>query len=89
MIANTLGDDNNQVVNVVFDTDKTTYGKLLDVFWDAHDPTTKNRQGNDEGTQYSKFRDEVFIRYIYIFYVPSNVLMNGDVMFGGFAEQGR
>eukprot|EP00177_Eucheuma_denticulatum_P007422 GFKZ01013512.1.p1 GENE.GFKZ01013512.1~~GFKZ01013512.1.p1 ORF type:complete len:251 (+),score=28.12 GFKZ01013512.1:106-858(+) len=41
-----------EVVNVVFDETKTSYEKMLDIFWDAHDPTTRNRQGNDVGTQY-------------------------------------
>lgn len=39
-------------MNVVFDSSKTSYEKMLDIFWEAHDPTTKNRQGNDVGTQY-------------------------------------
>lgn len=42
-----------QVVNVVFDQSKTSFEDMLDIFWDAHDPTTKNRQGNDVGSQYS------------------------------------
>ncbi len=42
----------NEVVLVVFDTDKTTLQKLLKVFWEAHDPTQGMRQGNDLGTQY-------------------------------------
>ena len=29
-----------------------TYDEILDIFWQAHDPTTLNRQGNDVGTQY-------------------------------------
>ena len=39
-------------VQVVFDPDKMCYAKLLDYFFRMHDPTTKNRQHNDVGTQY-------------------------------------
>ena len=41
-----------EVVHVEFDADVVPYEKLLDVFWANHDPTTPNRQGPDEGTQY-------------------------------------
>ncbi len=41
-----------EVTQIVFDPEKISYEKLLDVFWQAHDPTTLNRQGADEGTQY-------------------------------------
>jgi len=41
-----------EVTQVEFDPAKISYEKLLDVFWQAHDPTTLNRQGADEGTQY-------------------------------------
>jgi peptide-methionine (S)-S-oxide reductase len=41
-----------EVVQIKFDPAKITYSKLLEVFWQAHDPTTLNRQGADEGTQY-------------------------------------
>jgi peptide-methionine (S)-S-oxide reductase len=41
-----------EVVEITFDPDVTTYEKVLDLFWDAHDPTTLNRQGADSGTQY-------------------------------------
>lgn len=37
---------------VVFDPKKITYERILAWFWDLHDPTTLNRQGNDVGTQY-------------------------------------
>lgn len=39
-------------VKVVFDPERLTYEKLLEWFFRMHDPTTKNRQGNDIGTQY-------------------------------------
>jgi peptide-methionine (S)-S-oxide reductase len=41
-----------EVVLVVFDPSKITYGALLRTFWEAHDPTQGMRQGNDVGTQY-------------------------------------
>lgn len=42
----------NEVVLVVFDPQRTTFRKLLKVFWENHDPTQGMRQGNDTGTQY-------------------------------------
>ena len=42
----------NEVVLVVYDPDKVTYGELLQVFWEGHDPTQGMRQGNDRGSQY-------------------------------------
>ncbi len=41
-----------EVVQVEFDPMRVSYEKLLDVFWENHDPTTMNRQGPDVGTQY-------------------------------------
>jgi peptide-methionine (S)-S-oxide reductase len=41
-----------EVVQITFDTRLISYGELLDIFWLAHDPTTRNRQGNDVGPQY-------------------------------------
>ena len=41
-----------EVVQVEFDPAKTSYEKMLEIFWAAHDPTTLNRQGADVGTQY-------------------------------------
>ena len=41
-----------EVIEVTYDPKIITYEELLQVFWDIHDPTTKNRQGPDVGTQY-------------------------------------
>ena len=41
-----------EAVRVAFDNDVVKLEELLEVFWDIHDPTTLNRQGNDIGTQY-------------------------------------
>jgi peptide-methionine (S)-S-oxide reductase len=41
-----------EVVQIAFDSGKISYANLIEAFWDAHDPTTLNRQGNDVGSQY-------------------------------------
>jgi peptide-methionine (S)-S-oxide reductase len=41
-----------EVSRIVFDPKKTSLEEVLGHFWHAHDPTTLNRQGGDEGTQY-------------------------------------
>jgi len=41
-----------EVVQIEYDPAKISYEKIIDLFWDAHDPTTLNRQGADVGTQY-------------------------------------
>ena len=41
-----------EVTQIAFDPKKITFEKLLETFWEAHDPTTLNRQGADTGTQY-------------------------------------
>lgn len=41
-----------EVVQVVYDPAKVSYPQLLDVFFENHDPTTRNRQGPDVGAQY-------------------------------------
>ena len=50
-----------EVARIEFDSEKITYSQILNVFWQSHDPTTLNRQGNDVGTQYRSvifFHDE-------------------------------
>ena len=46
------GTGHTEVVRVVYDPKRTSFEKLLQVFWEAHDPTQGMRQGNDTGTQY-------------------------------------
>jgi peptide-methionine (S)-S-oxide reductase len=41
-----------EVSRIVFDPKQVSLAQILDVFWRAHDPTSLNRQGPDEGTQY-------------------------------------
>ena len=41
-----------ECLKIDYDPSKITFDELLEVFWQVHDPTTLNRQGNDIGTQY-------------------------------------
>ncbi|MBL0743617.1 peptide-methionine (S)-S-oxide reductase MsrA [Chryseolinea sp. Jin1] len=41
-----------EVIRLTYDPQKVTYDELLEIFWKTHDPTTLNKQGNDEGPQY-------------------------------------
>lgn len=50
-----------EVVQVEYDPSRVAYETLLDVFWDCHNPTTRNRQGPDVGSQY---------RSVIFFYTP-------------------
>jgi peptide-methionine (S)-S-oxide reductase len=41
-----------EVIQIEFNPNEVSFATLLEVFWQTHDPTTPNRQGNDIGTQY-------------------------------------
>lgn len=41
-----------ECLNIIYDPAKVSFDDLLEIFWQVHDPTTLNRQGNDVGTQY-------------------------------------
>ena len=41
-----------EAVEVTYDRERVSYDELLDVFWSSHNPTTRNRQGFDVGSQY-------------------------------------
>lgn len=41
-----------EATQIVYDPTKVTYSQLIEFFYRMHDPTTRNRQGNDAGTQY-------------------------------------
>lgn len=41
-----------EAIQLTFDPSRVSYSTILDIFWATHDPTTRNQQGYDHGTQY-------------------------------------
>lgn len=75
----------NEVVYVVYDSDKVSYEALLKLFWESHNPTQGMRQGNDRGTQYrsgiytySKEQNELALK--------SKVNYQKNLLADGFSE---
>src|SRR6188474_3367748 len=48
-----------ECLQILYDKNKISFDQLLEIFWEAHDPTTLNQQGNDIGPQY---RSVIFYR---------------------------
>ena len=46
------GTGHAEAIRIVFNPDLISYGEMLDIFFHTHDPTQRDRQGNDVGTQY-------------------------------------
>ena len=45
-------DSHAEAIEILFDPERTSYRKLLEFFFQIHDPTTRDRQGNDRGSSY-------------------------------------
>ena len=69
-----------EVVKIEFDNSKISYEKILNHFFEIHNPTTLNKQGPDIGTQY---RSEIFYLNENQKKIATNVLKNYDKKFDG------
>lgn len=68
-----------EAIRITYDPKQITYDQLLDVFFDAHDPTQLNRQGNDVGTQYRSA----------IFYTNDEQRKEAEAKIRQFTEAGK
>ncbi len=69
-----------EVVKLEFDNSKISYEKILDYFFEIHNPTTLNKQGPDIGTQY---RSEIFYLNNNQKKIAENVLEKYDKKYNG------
>ena len=75
-----------EVNKIEFNPSEITYKKLLEVFFDIHDPTTLNRQGNDTGTQY---RSVIFYNNDEQKKMAEEVMAGNNVFLTGSAGVGK
>ncbi len=78
-------DGHAEAVEIVFDPGETSYRDILEFFFQIHDPTTKDRQGNDVGTSY---RSEIFYTSDDQRQVAEETIADVDAS-GSVARQGR
>ena len=75
------GDTNHaEVVKLEFDPKKISYEKILQYFFEIHNPTTLNSQGPDIGTQY---RSEIFYVNEYQMKIAENIIEENNIKYSG------
>ena len=72
--------DHAEVVKLIFDSKKISYEKILEYFFEFHDPTTLNAQGPDIGTQY---RSEIFYLNEYQMKIAEKIIEESNKKFSG------
>ena len=72
--------DHAEVVKLTFDSKKISYEKILEYFFEFHDPTTLNAQGPDIGTQY---RSEIFYTNEYQMKIAENIIEKNNKKLSG------
>ena len=74
------GSGHNEVVRVSFDAERISLREVLEIFFTIHDPTTRNRQGNDAGPQY---RSGIYLHDAAQEAVAREVLAEANAALGG------